>query len=78
MRRPKKIIVHGSNEKDYSLLIKGGEDLRLDQRIQQLFSVMNRIFQDVPVCEQRNLNIKTFKIVPMSLRLGSLEWVDNT
>jgi DNA-dependent protein kinase catalytic subunit len=32
--RPKRITVHGSNEKDFNLLIKGGEDLRLDQRIQ--------------------------------------------
>lgn len=37
IRRPKRITIHGSNEKDYNLLIKGGEDLRLDQRIQQLF-----------------------------------------
>jgi DNA-dependent protein kinase catalytic subunit len=33
-RRPKCLTVHGSNEKDYLLLIKGGEDLRLDQRVQ--------------------------------------------
>jgi DNA-dependent protein kinase catalytic subunit len=30
MRRPKKITIHGSNEKDYHILVKGGEDLRLD------------------------------------------------
>lgn len=41
MRRPKKITIHGSNEKDYHLLIKGGEDLRLDQRVQQIFTIMN-------------------------------------
>jgi DNA-dependent protein kinase catalytic subunit len=29
-RRPKRITIHGSNERDYNLLIKGGEDLRLD------------------------------------------------
>jgi DNA-dependent protein kinase catalytic subunit len=34
IRRPKKITVHGSNEKDYNLLVKGGEDLRLDQRVE--------------------------------------------
>lgn len=34
IRRPKRLTVHGSNEKDYHLLIKGGEDLRLDQRVQ--------------------------------------------
>lgn len=37
IRRPKRITVHGSNEKDFHLLVKGGEDLRLDQRIQQMF-----------------------------------------
>jgi DNA-dependent protein kinase catalytic subunit len=30
IRRPKRITIHGSNEKEYSLLVKGGEDLRLD------------------------------------------------
>ena len=30
IRRPKRITVHGSNEKEYHLLVKGGEDLRLD------------------------------------------------
>ena len=34
IRRPKRLTVHGSNEKDYHLLVKGGEDLRLDQRVQ--------------------------------------------
>jgi DNA-dependent protein kinase catalytic subunit len=47
-RRPKRITVHGSNEKDYHLLIKGGEDLRLDQRVQQLFQIMNSIFREDP------------------------------
>jgi DNA-dependent protein kinase catalytic subunit len=59
-------------------LIKGGEDLRLDQRVQQLFGIMNRIFSEDPVCENRNLNLKTFKVIPITNRLGSLEWVDNT
>ena len=50
IRRPKKIKVHGSNEKDFHLLIKGGEDLRLDQRIQQVFTIMNKIFKEDPSC----------------------------
>lgn len=78
IRRPKKITIHGSNEKDYQLLIKGGEDLRLDHRVQQLFSIMNGIFTLDPACENRDLNIKTFGVVPMTNRLGCLEWVDNT
>ena len=70
--------MHGSNEKDYHLLVKGGEDLRLDQRVEQLFQIMNSIFKDDPYCQNRDLNIKTFKVVPITNRLGTLEWVDNT
>jgi DNA-dependent protein kinase catalytic subunit len=70
--------VHGSNEKEYNLLIKGGEDLRLDQRIQEIFSIMNRIFKEDPACESRGLHIKTFKVIPANNRLGIFEWVDQT
>ena len=72
IRRPKRITVHGSNEKDYNLLIKGGEDLRLDQRVQQLFQIMNGIFKEDPACQNRDLNLKTFSVIPITNRLGSL------
>ena len=78
LMRPKRITVHGSNEKDFNLLIKGGEDLRLDQRIQQLFHIVNGIFREDSACQSRNLNLKTFGIVPITNNLGSLEWIDNT
>ena len=39
---------------------------------------MNTIFATDPSCENRDLNIKTFKVVPVSNRLGIFEWVDNT
>ena len=50
IRKPKKLTIHGSNEKSYDFLVKGGEDLRLDQRIEQLFSVMNEIFTNDKQC----------------------------
>jgi len=45
LRKPKRVKMLGDNEKEYPFLVKGGEDLRLDQRIQQLFSVTNRILE---------------------------------
>jgi DNA-dependent protein kinase catalytic subunit len=36
LRRPKRLKIHGNDEKDYPYLVKGGEDLRLDQRVQQV------------------------------------------
>ncbi|KAF8937820.1 hypothetical protein BGZ58_002088 [Dissophora ornata] len=78
IRKPKRICILGSDEKEHLFLVKGGEDLRLDQRIQQLFSLMNDIMRKDPQCSQQNINIGTYKVIPMSGSLGILEWVDNT
>lgn len=53
LRRPKRLTLYGNNEKKYMFLVKGGEDLRLDQRIEQLFGVVNRIMDRNCECEKR-------------------------
>ncbi|KAG2383045.1 hypothetical protein C9374_005012 [Naegleria lovaniensis] len=78
MRKPKRLKIHGSDEKDYAFLVKGGEDLRQDQRIQQLFHVMNNILDQDANCKQRELSIRMYKVIPMSTEVGIIEWVDNT
>lgn len=39
---------------------------------------MNNIFSSDPSCEQKELNLATFNIIPMTNILGLLEWVDKT
>ncbi|KAJ3178568.1 hypothetical protein HDU85_005175 [Gaertneriomyces sp. JEL0708] len=78
IRRPKRLIIYGTDEVAYKFLVKGGEDLRLDQRIQQLFSVMNDAMRNDPYCSRNQLKVRTYNVVPMSTSLGILEWVDNT
>ena len=78
IRAPKRIKIRGSDEKEYSFLVKAGEDLRLDARIEQLFTVMNGLLQRDPECVQRDLRLQTYKVIPLSTQLGLLEWVDNT
>lgn len=36
IRKPKRLTIRGDDEKDYLFLIKAGEDLRLDQRIEEV------------------------------------------
>ena len=36
MRKPKRVTILGDDGKEYMYLVKGGEDLRLDQRIEQV------------------------------------------
>jgi len=59
----------------YIIKRKGGEDLRLDQRIQQLFNIMNDLLIKEAYCKKNNIAIKTYKVIPMTGSLGIIEWV---
>ena len=54
MRKPKRLTIIGDNSKEYMFLVKGGEDLRHDQRIEQVqvyySSLFILIFCCVHVC----------------------------
>jgi DNA-dependent protein kinase catalytic subunit len=78
LRQPKRLTIRGDDDKLYNFLIKGGEDLRLDQRVQQLFTVMNGVFSRSHACRSRDLHVVTYNVVPMGLSVGAVEWVDNT
>jgi DNA-dependent protein kinase catalytic subunit len=66
LRKPKRLKIHGNDERDYPFLVKGGEDLRLDQRVQQLFSVMNQILLQDNAAAKRSLKIKTYQVQHIS------------
>ncbi|XP_072855016.2 DNA-dependent protein kinase catalytic subunit [Pogona vitticeps] len=78
IRKPTRIIIRGSDEREYPFLVKGGEDLRQDQRIEQLFDVMNTVLSRNAVCSQRNMQLKTYQVIPMTTRIGLIEWLENT
>lgn len=40
IRKPKRLTIRGDDEKEYMFLVKGGEDLRMDQRIEQVLSYL--------------------------------------
>uniref|UniRef100_G3RTS5 DNA-dependent protein kinase catalytic subunit n=1 Tax=Gorilla gorilla gorilla TaxID=9595 RepID=G3RTS5_GORGO len=66
LRRPKRIIIRGHDEREHPFLVKGGEDLRQDQRVEQLFQVMNGILAQDSACSQRALQLRTYSVVPMT------------
>lgn len=69
IRKPKRITIRGNDEKEYHYLVKGGEDLRQDQRIEQLFHLMNQVFEKNPACRHRKLYVRTYQVIPMTTRL---------
>lgn len=77
MRRPIKLRILCSNGKYYTFLIKSGEDLRQDERIQQMFQIMNNYMHADRLCSQRNLSIDTYFVIPITINCGLIEWIEN-
>lgn len=64
--------------RSHDYVAKGGEDVRIDERIEQLFRVMSGLAGTHSGCTARGLNtaLRTFDVVPMLPRLGILEFVE--
>ena len=77
-QRPKKLIMRGSDGRDYHFIAKGGEDLRQDQRVQQLFRTMNGLLSAVAESRGRGLEVRTFHVAPLTVRTGLIEFLSNT
>ena len=70
--------MRGDDERDHPFLVKGGEDLRQDQRIEQLFGVMNIILSQDAACSQRSLMLRTYQVIPMTSRYRIRVWISFT
>lgn len=58
-------LTRGGNTRDPDppQQVKGGEDLRLDERVEQLFEAMNAVMSRSPACRRARLALKTFKVL---------------
>ncbi|XP_059610251.1 DNA-dependent protein kinase catalytic subunit-like [Phlebotomus argentipes] len=78
LRKPMKLTITGTDGKSHEYLVKYGEDLRQDQRIQQLLQLMSANLQLDEQCKNHNLFIQTYQIIPMSQYCGITTWVHDT
>lgn len=74
-QRPRKLCVRGSNGKEYMFLLKGHEDLRQDERVMQLFGLVNTLLLNDPDTFRRNLTIQRYAVIPLSTNSGLIGWV---
>ncbi|CAG7836287.1 unnamed protein product [Allacma fusca] len=78
LTKPIRLTMVCNNGKEVRFLVKKGDDLRQDKRIQQCFHVANEIFKVDPPCKARKLQIITYAIIPCTTNFGLIEWVDKT
>ncbi|KAK9839902.1 hypothetical protein WJX74_000152 [Apatococcus lobatus] len=77
-QRPIKLTIYGSNFRSHEYIVKGGEDVRIDQRIQQLFSMMNSQLQEHSGASAHHLKVTTYDVIPFSPALGLVAFVPGT
>lgn len=74
-QRPRKLRILGSDGKTYSFLLKGHEDLRQDERVMQLFGLINNLLLNNTQTANKHLRIQNFSVIPLSPNTGLLGWV---
>jgi phosphatidylinositol kinase/protein kinase (PI-3 family) len=74
-QRPRKITIRGSDGNDYMFLLKGHEDLRQDERVMQLFGLVNALLVRDPQTRKHDLRIQRYAISPLSHNCGLVGWV---
>lgn len=76
---PKIITLVGSDGKRYRQLVKGGsDDLRQDAIMEQVFAAASSVLKLHRSTQQRNLGIRTYKVLPLTASSGLIEFVPNT
>ena len=72
--RPRKLNILGSDGLEYLYLLKGHEDTRMDERVMQLFGLVNALMKQ----DQQSLSITLFSVIPLSSNVGLSRWVNHT
>lgn len=57
--------------------VSGHEDLRQDERVMQLFGLVNTLLINDPETSRRNLTIQRYSVIPLSTNSGLIGWVPN-
>ncbi|KAK3485611.1 Serine/threonine-protein kinase tel-1, partial [Neurospora crassa] len=65
--------------RQYKQLVKGGnDDLRQDAIMEQVFAAVSELLKHHRATRQRNLGIRTYKVLPLTETTGVIEFVSNT
>ncbi|RAL14631.1 DNA-binding protein kinase TEL1 [Aspergillus homomorphus CBS 101889] len=76
---PKIVTAIASNGQRYKQLFKGGnDDLRQDAIMEQVFEQVSSLLKDHQATRQRNLGIRTYKVLPLTSNAGIIEFVPHT
>ncbi|KAJ2715121.1 phosphatidylinositol kinase- protein kinase tor1, partial [Coemansia spiralis] len=76
-QRPRRMYLYGSDGKKHTFLLKGREDLRQDERVMQLFGLINSLLARDNETSRRSLAIERFPVIPLSSNSGLIGFYPN-
>ena len=74
-QHPRSVFIVDEKGKKWRFLLKGKEDLRMDQRIMQLFRLINTLLSNDRLTSSLEIKIVQYPIVPFSKDCGLIGWV---
>ncbi|KIK95251.1 hypothetical protein PAXRUDRAFT_33077 [Paxillus rubicundulus Ve08.2h10] len=77
-QRPRRLSLKGDDGKDYLYGLKGHEDLRQDERVMQLFSLVNTLLSVDTSSFKRRLHIQRYAVIPLAPNAGLMGWVKDS
>ncbi|KAJ7215054.1 phosphatidylinositol 3-kinase [Mycena pura] len=77
-QRPRRMALKGSDGRDYQYLLKGHEDLRQDERVMQLFSLVNTLLSVDTDSFKRQLHIQRYPVIPLAPNAGLIGVMQET
>ncbi|KAJ2835173.1 phosphatidylinositol kinase- protein kinase tor1 [Coemansia sp. 'formosensis'] len=77
-QRPRLLWITGSDGNVYIYLLKGHEDLRQDERVMQLFGLINSLLTRDAETARRSLAIERFPVIPLSSNSGLIGFYPNS
>ncbi|KAH0788589.1 PIKK family atypical protein kinase [Histomonas meleagridis] len=75
-KHPRTIFMIDEYGTQHKYLLKGNEDLRLDQRIMQFFTLINSLLQKSRFNVEQTLSIEQYSIIPFAPNAGLISWVN--
>ncbi|KAJ1818555.1 phosphatidylinositol kinase- protein kinase tor1, partial [Coemansia sp. RSA 2599] len=76
-QHPREMHIHGSDGNKYTFVLKGHEDLRQDERVMQLFGLINSLLARDNETARRSLAIERFPVTPLSSNSGLIGFYPN-
>ncbi|XP_035782012.1 DNA-dependent protein kinase catalytic subunit-like [Anopheles albimanus] len=78
LRAPVLLTFRGSDGRAHRFLAKSGEDLRQDQRIQQLQQEITHRLRYDRCCREQRLELRSYQVIPIRRDYGLIGWLEDT